>query len=124
MKRSNPKSLYLTLALVAAASYFCLPRSNWPVCSFMVAACLLGAFWGREKVEDERVEHLKLKAIKLAFGAAYILVFLYTWAMSAIHGTAWHRHFPSAFDMIILMMAIALGLYHYWRWQDGREAKP
>jgi len=27
----------------------------------------------------------------------------------------------SGFDALILVLLIALGLYHYCRWQDGRE---
>ena len=121
---SNLKSLYLTLAVAAAAGYFYVPHANWPACSLLVAACLLVAFLGKEKIEDERVEHLKLKAIKAAFAGAFVLVFLYTWLIATIRQEGWRSHFLSAYDLIILVMLIALGLFHYWRWQDGKEGPP
>lgn len=113
------KPLYLTLAASSVAGYFYVPKANWPACSLVIAACLLVTFLGREKIEDERVEHLKLKAIKAAFAASFILVFLYTWLIATIRQEGWRNQFLSAFDLIILVMLIALGLFHYWRWQDG-----
>jgi hypothetical protein len=123
MENQNLKSLYLTLAVTAAAGYFFMPKANWAGCSLMIAACLLVAFLGKERIEDERVEHLKLKAIKAAFAAAFVLVFLYTWLIATIRQVGWREHLLSAYDMIILTMLIALGLYHYWRWQDGRAER-
>jgi hypothetical protein len=29
----------------------------------------------------------------------------------------------SAFEVLILILLIALGLFHYWRWQDGCPSK-
>lgn len=120
MEKHNLKSLYLTLAASSAAGYFFLPKANWAGCSLLIAACLLVAFLGRERIEDERVEHLKLKAVKAAFAAAFILVFLYTWLIAMLRREGWREHLLSAYDMIILTMLIALGLFHYWRWQDGK----
>jgi uncharacterized membrane protein YfcA len=123
MENKNLKPLYLTLAVSSAAGYFYLPKANWAASSLMIAACLLVAFLGKEKVEDERVEHLKLKAIKAAFAASFILVFLYTWLLATIRREGWRDNFLSAYDMVIITMLVALGLFHYWRWQDGRTVK-
>jgi FlaA1/EpsC-like NDP-sugar epimerase len=117
---SNLKTLYLTLAATAAAGYFYVPNATWPGISLMIAACLLVSFFGKERIEDERVEHLKMKAIKSAFAGAFILVFLYTWLIASLRQEGWKEHLLSAYDLIIVTMLIALVLYHYWRWQDGR----
>jgi hypothetical protein len=34
---------------------------------------------------------------------------------------AGHLHCRCAFNQIIVTMLIALTLFHYWRWQDGRK---
>jgi len=117
---SRLKPLYLALAVVSAASYYFIPQSNWFSLSVMVGACLLATFFTPEKIEDERIEHLKLKAIRAAFATAFFLVFLLT---GLFRGKERPDHFLSAFDMIILTMLIALGFFHYWRWQDGRAAR-
>lgn len=117
------KPLYLTLAASSVAGYFYVPNANWSACSLMIAACLLVTFLGREKIEDERVEHLKLKAIKAAFAASFAIVFIYTWLIATVRREGWRNQFLSAYDLIIMVMLIALGLFHYWRWQDGRAVR-
>lgn len=117
---SRLKPLYLAWAVVSAASYFFMSAPDWFGCSVSVAACLLAIFFTPEKMEDERVEHLKLKAIRAAFVASFFLVLLQAWSIGRGPRTG---HFLSAFDLIIIAMLIALGLFHYWRWQDGRERR-
>ncbi len=114
------KPLYLTLAAMTAAGTFFVPNATWPGASVLVATSLAVAFLSKEKIEDERVEHLKLQAIRLAFAVSMILAFLQAWLMATLRGGQMTHYFLSAFDMIILTMLIALSLYYYWRWQDGR----
>lgn len=118
---SSLKPLFLTLAVTFAAAYFLVPNASWPACSLIIALCLQVVFLGRERIEDERVEHLKLKAIKSAFTGAFILVFLYSWLIDSLRREGWKDHLLSAYDLIIVTMLIALALFRYWRWQDGRE---
>lgn len=119
MEKHDLKYLYLTLAATTAAGVFFAP-ATWPGASVMIAVCLLTTFLSPEKIEDERVEHLKLKAIRLALIFSATVVFLQAWAVKALSRDHTALHYLSAFDLLIIAMLIALGLYHYWRWQDGR----
>ena len=73
---------------------------------------------------------MKLKAAKtgLLFGTlAIMLIYLlslpWAWAfLRAAQGPRAPEIVPlSAFDALILIMAITLACYYYWRWQDGRD---
>lgn len=123
MEKRDPKPLYLTLAATTAVGVFFIPKATWTGASVMIACCLMTAFLSRERVEDERVEHLKLRAIRLALVAAAIVAFLHAWLMKARRHGNEPLQFLSGFDLLIITMLIALGLFHYWRWQDGRADK-
>lgn len=120
MEKHDLKPLYLTLAATTGAGVFFVPNATWPGASVMVAVCLLAAFLSRERIEDERVELLKLKAIRVALVFSALVVFLQAWAVKILNRHRAALHYLSAFDLLIIAMLIALGLYHYWRWQDGR----
>jgi len=120
MEKQDLKPLYLTLAATAAGGVFFVPNATWSGASVMIAGCLLGAFLRREKIEDERVEHLKLKAIRSGLTLAAIVVFLQAWAVKVLSRDRAAVHYLSAFDLLIIAMVVALSLFHYWRWQDGR----
>jgi hypothetical protein len=106
-----------------------LERGTWPSISMMIVGALLMIFCAKEAVNDERVEHLKLKAAKagLLFGTlAAMLLYVATMTSQAgeprsVRGDLSFAAVPlSAFDVLILIMTITLGCYYYWRWQDGR----
>ena len=80
---------------------------------------LLFLFFARERIEDERVRALKLKALTVAFCAGWAIVgtirfVLYLDVRPAIPPSS------SAYDALFLMLVIAHGLFHWWRFQDGR----
>lgn len=87
----------------------------------MIAAALFMLWLVPERVDDERVKQLKLKAITWGYIGGFLLVVL-----SENVGRTMFRlkALPvfSAFDVLIVLTALALGLFHYWRWQDGRTA--
>lgn len=74
----------------------------------------------RERFHDERVDHLRLNAIgyRLATGLFTASLFNLGWKILMITSL---RLTLSAFEVLILILVIALSLFHYWRWQDGRE---
>lgn len=120
MEKQNLKSLYLTLAASSAAGTFLIPKATWAGTSVLTAVCLMTTFFSQEKNHDERVDHLKLKAVRFALIASGFIAFGHAWASKGF-GPAGHAvRYLSAFDILIVAMVIALGLFHYWRWQDGR----
>jgi drug/metabolite transporter (DMT)-like permease len=118
---SNLKTLYLTLAAVTAASSIYLSDFRWSGAAVLIATCLMAAFFSREMIEDERVQHLKLKSLRVALILAAFAVFGHALLLKLSSGNRTGLRYLSAFDLIIITMLLALGLYHYWRWQDGRE---
>ena len=48
---------------------------RWSGASVLIATCLMVAFFSREKEQDERVEQLKLKALRLALPVSAFAVF-------------------------------------------------
>jgi hypothetical protein len=81
---------------------------------------MLFLFFSREKIDDERVHALKLKALSLAFlsgwvvvGALRFIVYLRTDA-----GAPWTL---SAYDAMFIILTLAFSLFHVWRFQDGRS---
>lgn len=123
MEKHNLKYIYLTLAAVTAAGVWFIPNATWAGAAVMIAVCLMTAFFSPEKVEDERVEHLKLKALRIALVVSGFVVFGQAWLAKGL-GRGVAIYYLSAFDLLIIAMLIALGLFHWWRWQDGREVPP
>lgn len=81
---------------------------------------LLLLFFLPDKIEDERVQSLKLKALTSAFFGGWGLVgvirfALYLGAKPALPPTI------SAYDAMFMMLVIAHVLFHFWRFQDGRS---
>lgn len=94
-----------------------LPGDNsWSIASMITAGSLVMIFWAQETINDERVEQLKLKAIRVGLllgtlGAMFATLFVTMSGMSMPF---------SAFDVLTLIMLIALGCFYSWRWQDSR----
>jgi len=87
----------------------------------MIAAALFMLWLVPERVDDERVKQLKLKAITWGYIGGFLLVVF----CENIGRTMLRlKNIPafSAFDVLIILTALAFGLFRYWRWQDGREA--
>lgn len=120
MEKHKLKYLYLTLAITTAAGSLYSADFRWSGASVMIATCLMVAFFSREKEHDERVEQLKLKAVRLALAVSALVVFGHALLLKLTSGGRTGLRYLSAFDLLIIAMVIALGLYHYWRWQDGR----
>lgn len=93
----------------------------WATVSSMVTGALFMLLFVPERVEDERVKQLKLKAITWGYVGGLLLVVGWENIVRTILRWDGIPGF-SAFDVLIILTALALGLFRYWRWQDGRAA--
>ena len=120
------------VALVLAGApllHFFVPGSSWIRTSAATAAGLMLVFFSREPVHDERVHELKLQAVSTAFTVSFSLTLIINWLLNRdfdisreAGGTSMQLRSIAGFDLIIVTMATALALIHYWRWQDGASA--
>ena len=83
---------------------------------------LMMIFFAKERINDERVQQLKMKAMFIAMSSGIGLTLItYNTALMVIRGASASRPEMSAFEFLAGVLLIALTLFHYWRWQDGRE---
>lgn len=83
---------------------------------------LLALFFWKEKIDDERVKELKLKALTIGFLVGYAATF----ASKLVLRKGWEAGGPrtiSGMDFMFVTLAAALALFHWWRWLDGRAAR-
>ena len=126
MKSSTVKWLgALSIAVVAPALHVFIPGAFWLRTSAAIAAGLMMIFFSKEAINDERVQGLKLRAVTAAFSVSFSFTLVINWLLNRdfditrdFDGATGVWRSISAFDLIILTMAIALTLFHYWRWQD------
>lgn len=80
-------------------------------------------FFAKERVNDERVQQLKMKAMFLAMSVGMAVMLVANHYLFVVLRRTLDSMPPriSAWEAIAGIMLIALGLYHYWRWQDGQE---
>lgn len=102
--------------------YIAPGKHEWVHAAAVISIGLAMLFFSRERIEDERVEHLKLKALKVSLVVAVnATLVLNMWVLNPEEPDRVSRSL-SAFDFLAIAMLCALGLFHYWRWQDGRES--
>jgi hypothetical protein len=91
----------------------------WRAASGILAAGLFQLLFAPEPIEDERVKQLKARAIMCGYMAGLSLLALYEVVARARASVS---VLPSltAFDGFTMATAMALALFKYWRWQDGR----
>jgi hypothetical protein len=131
---SSATTKHLGLLLVVAGApllHYVVPGASWMRTSAAVAAGLMLVFFSKERVDDERVQELKLKALSAAFSVSFTLTLILNWFLNRdfdirrdFDGTTGIWRSISAFDLIILTMGVALALFHYWRRQDADAAQP
>ena len=132
MTSSSTRRLGVLLVVVfAPVLHFAIPGGFWLRTSPAIAAGLMMIFFAREPVNDERVQDLKLKALSGAFSVGFTLALIVNWFLNRdlditrdFDGATGAWRSISAFDLIILTMAVALGLFHYWRLRDGDAPVP
>ena len=127
MKSSTTKGLGVVIVvLVAPLLHYVVPGAFLDLhTSAAIAGGLMMVFFSRERIHDERVQDLKLKAISAAFSVSFALTLILNWFLNRdgditrdfdSKAMAWRS--MSALDLIIVTMVVALVLFHYWRWQD------
>src|SRR5882757_3451578 len=125
-KSSYPSGLLKTLVGLQVFIALCgllAAGERWASSSGIIAMALAVMLFSRERVHDERVEQLKLKAISYGLVTGLFTASLLNTSRELLKIS--FLHLPlSAFEVLILILVIALMLFHYWRWQDGRMDKP
>ena len=127
MSSATTKRLGMAIVLVLApALHLAIPGSSWIRTSAAVAAGLMMIFFSRERIHDERVQDLKLKALSAAFSVSFALTLIVNWFLNRdfdprrdVDGATGVLRSISAFELIALTMVVALALFHYWRFQDS-----
>ncbi len=115
----NPRMAFVTkiataVLLVFILLTFAITDASWRGAAFMSSMCLATLFFLPGRTDDERVASLKLRALSVGFMGGLALTF---WRESQTH----RFETPvTSYDFMCVALAIALGLFHYWRWQDGR----
>lgn len=82
-------------------------------------------FFAKERVNDERVQQLKMKAMFLAMSVGMAVMLVANHYVFVILRRTLDSIPPeiSAWEAIAGIMLIALGLFHYWRWQDAQPGR-
>jgi hypothetical protein len=96
--------------------------------SLGASAGLMMIFFAKERIDDERVLQLKMKAMFSAMSAGFGFNFMaHAHLFGAIAGWSGERRLHlekiSVSEFLAAIFLIALAFYHYWRWQDGRAEK-
>jgi len=104
--------------LVWSSAAFLMHALSWEKASIPIVGGLFILLFTPERIHDERVKDLKLKAITwgYAWGLACTLCYQFIRTYPGIE-----TNLPafSAFDALIVLTVFALVLFHYWRWRDG-----
>lgn len=116
----------LIVVVLGPALHVGIPGSSWIRTTAAVAAGLMMIFFSRERIHDERVQDLKLKALNAAFSVSFTLTLIVNWFLNRdfdvtrdFDGATGVLRSISAFDLIVITMVVALALFHYWRFQDA-----
>jgi hypothetical protein len=132
MSSATTKRLGAAIVLVLAPLLqVAIPGATWIRTSAAIAGGLMMIFFSRERIHDERVQDLKLKALSAAFSVSFTLTLIVNWFLNRdfhpgrdFDGTTGVWRSISAFDLIVLTMVVALALFHYWRFKDAVPSAP
>jgi hypothetical protein len=127
MSSATTKRLGAAIVLVLAPLLHAVVPGSTPIrTTAAIAGGLMMMFFSRERIHDERVQELKLKALNAAFSVSFTLTVIVNWFLNRdfdvrrdFDGATGVWRSISAFDLIALTMVIALALFHYWRYQDA-----
>ncbi len=92
--------------------------------SITASTGLMMIFFAPERINDERVQQLKMKAMFAAMSSGIgLTLMVFNTAFRVLRGVSASRPDMSAFEFLAGVRLIALALFHYWRWQDGRAER-
>lgn len=119
-QRANRWVKYMGGGFVVWATVVLGAGMTWSLGSKIFAAGLFMLLFAPERIDDERVRQLKLQAIRWGYAAGLLLIMLVDFLgqrpVQLIRSPG-----LTAFDGFVVATAISLALFHFWRWQDGRE---
>jgi hypothetical protein len=86
---------------------------------------LMMIFFARERINDERVQQLKMKAMFTAMSTGIAVTLLGKHYLYVIRQGTLDVRAPelTVWEFLAGVLLIALGLFHYWRWQDARPSR-
>jgi hypothetical protein len=89
------------------------------------SAGLMMIFFSRERIDDERVQQLKMKALFPAMIAGMGVGMMSKHYFNVIRQGTLNTMAPelTAWEFLSGTLLIALALFHYWRWRDGRPSR-
>jgi hypothetical protein len=120
MKTSYKIVAALFIVIVASVHLLNTGYADWNSGADMVYVMgLMYLFFSKERIEDERVQMLKLRALCVAFFNAWAITGIVRFGVY-LQDRSVPPQTMSAYDVLFVTLIIALGLFHYWRWQDGR----
>ena len=90
--------------------------ASWRGFAFVLAVSLSALFFIRERIDDERVHSLKLKALSIGFGSGLAFTLWWDWKNNGLIRPI------TAYDFICITVVTALVLFHFWRWRDGNRS--
>ncbi len=68
--------------LLAPALHVAIPGQSWIRTMAAIAGGLMMIFFSKERVHDERVQDLKLKALSAAFSVSFALTLIVNWLLN------------------------------------------
>lgn len=99
---------------------------DWQLFQVTLSLGLMMQFFARERVNDERVEQLKMKALFLAISVGFGFGMVAQYYLHLVFpGLRMDPENPyqalSVYEFLSLVFLLSSGLFHYWRWQDGQS---
>lgn len=124
MKPHFTKLVWLGFALAGApfVYWFAPGKQVWAHAAAVAAVGLGLFFFSRETGDDERVQQLKLRALRVSFLPTLVLCLAFNMMVLNPSEPDLTTRSVSAFDFAALMMLGSSALFHFWRWQDGRAS--
>ena len=81
-------------------------------------------FFAKERINDERVQQLKMKAMFTAMSIGIGLTLIaYNTTFMVVRGVSADRPEISAWELLAGILLLAVCLFYYWRWQDSRDTQ-
>ena len=82
-------------------------------------------FFSRERIDDERVQQLKMKAMFTAMSVGIAVGSVGKHYLFVIGRGTLNSMAPelTAWEFLSSTLLVALALFHYWRWQDARPSR-
>jgi hypothetical protein len=113
--------LVVLLTLAAAIHLLNTGYADWSAgADTFYVMVLLILFFAPERIDDERVQELKLRSLTVAFAFGWATAGALRFASYLQDRDAVPRTI-SAYDAMFVVLLAANALFHFWRYADGRS---